>query len=76
MISHNDSGPDHCIAFPLPTLLLIIVFHGIEIHHQWTVFPVRAQPQINAENEPIGSGLTDDSDKLAAKAHKKITIVD
>ena len=75
-IAGHDSGSDQCIALPLPTLLLEIVFQGIKMHNQRSVFPVGPQAHVHTEHEPVGGWLADDLNELAAKAGEKIIRAD
>ena len=53
-VSSHRSGFDPCIAFPFPSMELIILLRIFKTHHQGAVLTVRSQPHIDTENLTIG----------------------
>ena len=66
---------DHGVAFPLTSLVLIVIFQGAEMRHQWATFTKRAQAHINPENLTVHGDLVQGGNQLLGQLGKERLIL-
>ena len=75
-VTGNAARLDQRVALPVPALVLVVLFHGVEADHQRPALAIGSQPHIHAKHKAVGGARIQGLDQTLPKANKEFLIVD